>query len=503
MADPRQLARQIALENDLDPDIFTKLIQQESAWNPRAKSSAGALGLTQLMPTTAQGLGVRDPYDPEQNLRGGARFLKQMLDRYDGDYRLALAAYNAGPGAVDKYGDVPPFEETQAYIRVILGDSGGGKVLAKPAEQSGGSVAETAQQLLRRLVDKKGDPISVISQDPEVDEVVGGQKTGARTSNEAPTYRYLFNDDTHVDVKTIRTSGGERHEVVGGNALASAAKEDAPDKPIFAEGEDGRTYRIDPVTNTATPVQGMPGKAPPKTAPLLREGPDGRDYIIDPDTATGKPIAGMPGKAPAPPKMHTVGRSILRENADGTLTKVHQEPQDPAQRAPRYPEEIEGDRLDNELKRQKLAGAAASAYQGDLALIAQVEKMKPGTPGAISVEDASRYIESSRQNFEATLRGSTVADEQERMRADRRSRNSLGASMLNQRLSSGASLAASLTSSAFGSDAMMPAGKSSLGYSPGLLALEMTNYLQGGEGVADHARGQLQAGNEDWQGIGP
>jgi hypothetical protein len=115
------LAVQVASEEGVDPTIFTRLIAQESRYNPNATSRMGAAGLTQLMPETARSLGVTDPYDPVQNLRGGARYLRQMLDRYGGDYTKALAAYNAGPKNVDDYGGVPPFSETQEYVRRIQG----------------------------------------------------------------------------------------------------------------------------------------------------------------------------------------------------------------------------------------------------------------------------------------------------------------------------------------------------------------------------------------------
>ena len=118
--DYRSMAIAAAERHGVDPNLFLKLVKQESGFNPEAVSSAGAQGLTQLMPGTAEYLGVSNSFDPEQNLDGGARYLKEQLDEF-GDPKLALAAYNAGPGNVRKHGGIPPFEETQNYVRNILG----------------------------------------------------------------------------------------------------------------------------------------------------------------------------------------------------------------------------------------------------------------------------------------------------------------------------------------------------------------------------------------------
>jgi len=110
-----------ALRQKMDAGLIQAVVEAESAYSPCAVSPVGALGLMQLMPSTAESLQVTDPFDPNQNITAGTQFLKQMLDRYGGDIAKALAAYNAGPARVDAAGGIPPIPETQEYVRKIMG----------------------------------------------------------------------------------------------------------------------------------------------------------------------------------------------------------------------------------------------------------------------------------------------------------------------------------------------------------------------------------------------
>lgn len=149
----------------LDPRLVQAIIQAESSYDARAVSRKGAIGLMQLMPETARELGV-DPWDPEQNLRGGTLYLRQLLDSFGGDLRLALAGYNAGPGAVRRYGGIPPYRETTDYISRVLGAYHGRPVSVVPvsgAQRAGAASGRGEVQLQSVRVRRDADGRLVFS----------------------------------------------------------------------------------------------------------------------------------------------------------------------------------------------------------------------------------------------------------------------------------------------------------------------------------------------------
>lgn len=116
-----EFIREAATQYKLDPNLIRAVMRTESAFNPHAVSRVGAQGLMQLMPALASDMGVKNPFDPRDNIMGGARYLRQLLDAHRGNIRLTLASYNAGPGNVKRYKGVPPFKETHNYVKKITG----------------------------------------------------------------------------------------------------------------------------------------------------------------------------------------------------------------------------------------------------------------------------------------------------------------------------------------------------------------------------------------------
>lgn len=136
-----------AANQSLDPKLVQALIQVESGYNYKARSHKGAMGLMQLMPGTARQMRVEDPYDPDENVRGGTQYLRHLVDRFPGRLDLAVAAYNAGPGAVERYNGIPPYRETRDYVRRVLGLYQGGEPSLSLATSKGtGSISVSGRR---------------------------------------------------------------------------------------------------------------------------------------------------------------------------------------------------------------------------------------------------------------------------------------------------------------------------------------------------------------------
>jgi soluble lytic murein transglycosylase-like protein len=144
-----QIVGEASLAHGVDSDFIHSVIQQESAGNAQAVSRAGARGLMQLMPQTASRLGVQDSFSSEQNVHGGTRYLRELLERYNGDAIKALAAYNAGPGAVDRYNGVPPYRETRLYVQRVVSNYNKSKSNAAPVSPKGQSARKSKPHALK------------------------------------------------------------------------------------------------------------------------------------------------------------------------------------------------------------------------------------------------------------------------------------------------------------------------------------------------------------------
>lgn len=252
------MVRRIAREEGIDENQFLALVYQESRFNPCAKSPAGAMGLAQLMPGTASDLGV-DPYDIEQNLRGGARYYKQQLRRYDGNVALALAAYNAGHGNVAKYGGIPPFRETRGYVANItqkwLPALGGPNKSGIPLNYGGGGAYESARAgtmdamgLTAAIGDGSGDVVSWLNQ---LGQMRAGtiqdswdHNSGARNANLELINRLILLGTAFADLTNSRNAM-TLGDLSGTTRSARYEEhEEEADRPVtgFCESRDGLVW---------------------------------------------------------------------------------------------------------------------------------------------------------------------------------------------------------------------------------------------------------------------
>jgi hypothetical protein len=322
--DYRALASQIAAEEGVPADLFLKLVNQESRFRPDALSPKGAMGLAQLMPGTAKDLGV-DPSDPVQNLRGGARYLRQQLNTF-GDPALALAAYNAGPGAVRKYGGIPPFRETQNYVSTILGGSAPAPS-ARVSTQGGQQMAMMEQRpagLLDALGIQRRDPNAqgetalpfyqresfgntlenlqlglnrmTLRPDPNLAASIGQQREARAASKAANRTAALLRSRGREDLAEALEAGS----IKASDAVAMAYQQ--PEDPRTALQKNYEFFLAQGMTEEQAlsavrsgNVINMPG------APTIGTIPPGYQAIQDPQTGVFRfePIAGGPVEADA------------------------------------------------------------------------------------------------------------------------------------------------------------------------------------------------------------
>jgi len=263
MVDYREEARKAALEFGLDPDIYVALIQQESGFNPNAQSPKGAFGLAQLMPGTALDLGVMRT-DPIDNLRGGAKYLREQYDAFGQDYRLALAAYNAGPGNVRKHGGIPPFAETQNYVSRILGTPQTVNTQFGNTQQGAPAVEQNAQPQQKGI-------LSFIT-DPEKRAKLGLVLSSLSTTPNAGVQQMLTNkiagfEDTRTKNKTVEwltsRNRSDLAEAVSGGMLSP--------KDAVAEVVNASTAADDPAAFRSLDMTARAGGLVPQS-----EGGDGR-----------------------------------------------------------------------------------------------------------------------------------------------------------------------------------------------------------------------------------
>lgn len=312
MVDYREEARKAALEFGLNPLLFERQIQQESGFNPNAQSPKGAFGLAQLLPGTVLDMGVMRN-DPIDNLRGGAKYLRMLLDKYNGDYRLALAAYNAGMGNVDKYGGIPPFKETQNYVSTIVGRDVIG------TQQGGPAVDQNTQPQSKGI-------LSYIT-DPEKRAKLGLVLSSLATTPNAGVQSMLTNkiagfEDTRTQNKTAQwlVSKGREDlaQAVAGGMLspkdAVAAAMQAPDQ---VKGIEVNGKLVDPTTGRVI-YDPTNGAAPDQVKGIVVDG-----KIVDP--TTGRVIYDPTnGAAPVLSPEQLTGINTLRDDASNAYSELGQ-----------------------------------------------------------------------------------------------------------------------------------------------------------------------------------
>jgi hypothetical protein len=374
MVDYRAEAARIAQSYGLDPNIFVRQIQQESGFNPEAKSPKGALGLAQLMPGTALDMGVMR-VDPMQNLEGGAKYMRMLLDRYNGDYRLALAAYNAGMGNVDKHGGIPPFAETQNYVSRILGSQ------PVNTQQGGPAVDQSAQQPQQNGI------LSYIT-DPEKRAKLGLVLSSLASTPNAGVQQMLTNkiagfEDTRTQNKTAQW-------------LVSKGREDLAQ--AVAGGMLSPKDAIATVMQAEDPLAKLQLETAKITLQKLKAQSD-----MDPNVQSSAPLPDQSGviatMRDGSVKVTTIGGEVLRGQAAVDFVKTAQESYTANQRS------IYGARREGTLGADvEMGGEAARAVrEGQLAPETAAAYFKQAETVASSVRNMDAAIQALNEGAQSGI----------------------------------------------------------------------------------------------------
>jgi hypothetical protein len=461
MPDWRAVARSIAQREGVDPDLFERQIDQESGFNPNARSGAGALGIAQIVPQYHPGV---DPMDPIPALTYAAKWMRELKQQH-GSWRDALIVYNGGGRALERWKAGRPFEESVAYINAILGP---GKAEAAELDTAppgrSAPVASPAQDTFDRVVAAKGNPVSVLDVTPskKINEEDDGTKV----------FRYVFADGTNIE--TVSHPGGD-FEIKSGTALrtpaAAADKKPSPADKLepIKDPNTGKTVKLrDPSTGTVIDLPDA--KDPIKSKPTL-VGVNGKRYLYDPETDTTTPSS-LPADEVKPKRStHTVGKRIYTVDEDGnvvgsadlrTANDVAKEGQDLESGALG----IEKDKIAIQKDRQALLPKAQQVIAGHLQTVEYVRGMLER--GEIDQAKADAYVAASKAQAEAELGGTTTWAMKKAEDDAKQARERMGVDLLNQRISSESSLGSSVVSSALGlaAKAMLRPGQTSLGVDP-------------------------------------
>ena len=505
------MARQIATQYGVDPDIFVRQIQQESGFDPTAHNPSGATGIAQLMPAYYPNAGD----DPIADLTSAAQTMAGNLKRYNGDYQKALAAYNAGAGNVDKYGGVPPFAETQAYVKAILG-TGGGRTMSTKQDAQSGSGGLSPEQLAA-IISQAGGYNGVTQgsmQVPSTDPTLSGYRV-ADTS--VPTITYRLNNGKVLVVSFDPTAGsvaagspGDQTYDASGNptdkgtsgqwvvqkgttAFTTSASLSGPKATSGTNTKDQYILITDPKTGQVTSIPNPNYVAP--IAPLPKTTVSGASasdqYILQTDPTTGQ-ITKIPNPNYVSPKGQLVqqadGSVSIFDPSTGELKQL-QAP-DPNEAALKQAQTAET--LANAQKiQQGLRPLAQSAIEDASATIAAIQQKI--ADGSMSPQDANALMQQVHDGLKATLAGTTLFEQQKQAQDTQTQRASTATSFLNNRAQESASLGAQLFNAAISGKIMLPHGQKSFGIDPLAIANQEVDQQGGGQATGDAMRQFLQS----------